>query len=302
MGIFGSNYSTPGPGVSKNERKRKGLARFYQVFFRKFWSLIKLNLLYAVTLLPTFAVVFLLSGLISNRFGYSGAVTDALQASGGNFTAVDAANVSVAMDLMIRFAVSVFFTVFWGGGPVTAGFVYILRSFLWEDPVFLVSDYFKRIRMNLKQSIAVWIIDILVFIALCLAYFVYNSMPSILYFLKYVILVIAFFYTMLHLYIHHLMVTYELSVPKLYRNSALFALSSLPFSILTILAMTFVILIFPAIAFTALNETIAAVFMALVIAFILLLMFSFCGLYIECNATTQIKKYIKEDISVERGE
>lgn len=302
MGLFYSNYSTPGPGVAKNARRRKGIARFYEIFFRKFWDLIKLNLLYIITLLPTFAVIFLLSGIISNKFGYSESLINALQSSGQSLSELDVANISVTMDLLIRFTVSVFFTIFWGGGPVTSGFVYILRSFLWEDPVFLVSDYFKRIRMNLKQSLIVWIIDIAVFVAMCLAYFVYNSMPSILYFLKYVILVLAFFYTMLHLYIHHIMVTYELSIPKLYKNSALFALSSLPFSVLTILVVSFVILIFPSIAFTSANDTIATVFMVLVIAIVLLLLFSFCGLYIECNAVTQIKKYIKEEVSVEKSE
>lgn len=302
MGLFNSNYSAPGPGVSKNARRKKGIARFYEIFFRKFWDLIKLNILYIVTLLPTFAVIFLLSGIISNKFGYSESVINALQSSNQNFSEIDAANVSVTMDLLIRFTVSVVFTILWGGGPATAGFVYILRSFLWEEPVFLVSDYFKRIRMNFKQSLTVWIIDIIVFVLLCLAYFVYNSMPSILYFLKYVILVLAFFYTMLHLYINHLMVTYELSIPQLYKNSALFALSSLPFSVLTVFVVSFVILIFPAIAFTSVNDTIAVVFMILVIAIVFLMLFSFCGLYIECNAITQIKKYIKEEVSVERGE
>lgn len=297
MGLFGGNYSKPGPGVYKNAPEKKGLNLFYEIFFRKFWKLIQLNLMYIVTLLPTFAVVFLLSGMISNRLTVN---TDALAAlSDTSFTQAQAAQISITMDLMTRFFISVFFTVFWGGGPATAGFVYILRSFIWEDSVFLASDYFRHIKSNFKQAIAVWIIDIAVFTAMCYAYFFYGSQANIMYFLKYVILVLAFFYTMLHLFLYHLLVTYKLTIPKLYKNSALFALSSLPWCVLTIAITAFLILIFPAIGFTSQNEQIAVFFTTAVFIIIFALLFAVCGFIIEFNTCRQVRKYIKEDADVE---
>lgn len=297
MGLFGGNYSKPGPGVYKNAPEKKGLNLFYEIFFRKFWKLIQLNLMYIVTLLPTFAVVFLLSGMISNRLTVN---TDALAAlSDTSFTQAQAAQISITMDLMTRFFISVFFTVFWGGGPATAGFVYILRSFIWEDSVFLASDYFRHIKSNFKQAIAVWIIDIAVFTAMCYAYFFYGSQANIMYFLKYVILVLAFFYTMLHLFLYHLLVTYKLTIPKLYKNSALFALSSLPWCVLTIAVTAFLILIFPAIGFTSQNEQIAVFFTTAVFIIIFALLFAVCGFIIEFNTCRQVRKYIKEDADVE---
>ena len=300
MGFFNSNYSRPGPGVSKDEPKKKGLARFYQIFLRKFWDLIKLNLLYIVTLIPTFAVVFILSGMISNRLGVNAETLAMLD--DGSVSAVSAAQVSITADILVRFYISSLFAVLWGGGPVTAGFVFILRSFLWENPVFLVSDYFEHVKSNFKQSIIVWIVDVIAFIVLCYAYFFYGSSPGLLHYGKYVILVIAFFYTMLHLYLYHLLVTYKLSIGKLYKNSALFAISALPFSVLTIAVVAFVMLIWPAIGFTSQIDSISVFFTTASVVLMMTLLFATCGLYIENNAVTQIKKYIKEDAGVERNE
>lgn len=300
MGIFNRNYSTPGPGISKNAPKKKGLNLFYDIFFRKFWKLIQLNVIYIITLIPTFAVIFILSGMISNKLGIN---TNALAAlSGTAFSKVDAARISITADLMTRLFISIFFTIFWGGGPVTAGFVYILRSFIWEDSVFLLSDYFAHIKSNFKQSLAVWIIDILVFIVMCYAYFFYGSLANPMFCLKYVILVLAFFYTMLHLFLYHLLVTYKLTIVKLYKNSALFALSSLPWCVLTIAITVFAVLIFPAIGFTSQIQQLAMFFSAATFLFIILLVFSACGLIIEFNTCMQVKKYIKEDTDVERNE
>lgn len=300
MGLFNPNYSKPGPGVSKDEPRREGLGRFYQILVRKFWDLIKLNLLYIVTLIPTFAVVFILSGMISNRLGIS--ADDFIKLGGEGISPLTAARVSVTTDLVIRFYISALFAILWGGGPVTAGFVFILRSFLWEEHVFLASDYFGHIKSNLRQTIIVWIIDVIAFVLLCYAYFFYGSSPGVIYYGKYVVLVIAFFYTMLHLYLYHLLVTYKLTIGKLYRNSALFAISALPFSVITVAAVTFLILIWPAIGFTAQRDGIAVFFTTASFVLMAVLLFSVCGLYIETNAVTQIKKYIKEDADVERNE
>lgn len=52
-GFFGLFDSTkPGPGVSKNEPKKKRFFLFWELYFRKFFKLIIANLLYAVVSLP----------------------------------------------------------------------------------------------------------------------------------------------------------------------------------------------------------------------------------------------------------
>lgn len=52
-GFFGMFNSTkPGPGVSKNEPQKKRLFLFWELFFRKFFKLVVVNLLYVLVSLP----------------------------------------------------------------------------------------------------------------------------------------------------------------------------------------------------------------------------------------------------------
>ncbi len=53
MAFFGLfNYSKPGPGVDKNAPKKKRFFFFFELYFRKFWKLIQLNLLFLVCCIP----------------------------------------------------------------------------------------------------------------------------------------------------------------------------------------------------------------------------------------------------------
>lgn len=53
MAFFGLfNYSKPGPGVDKNAPKKKRFFLFFELYFRKFWKLIQLNLLFLVCCIP----------------------------------------------------------------------------------------------------------------------------------------------------------------------------------------------------------------------------------------------------------
>ncbi|MBE6798501.1 MAG: DUF624 domain-containing protein [Ruminococcaceae bacterium] len=51
MRIFKS-FDTPGKGVSKNEREKRGFFRFFELFFRNFWVLVSADLWFVLTSLP----------------------------------------------------------------------------------------------------------------------------------------------------------------------------------------------------------------------------------------------------------
>ena len=56
-GIFGFfDYSKPGKGVEKDEPQKPRFLYFWELFFRKFWKLIQLNLLYVASCLLIFTV------------------------------------------------------------------------------------------------------------------------------------------------------------------------------------------------------------------------------------------------------
>ncbi len=52
MGLFFRNYDTPGKGVSKNEPKKRGFFRFFELYFRNFWKLISAQFWYILLCLP----------------------------------------------------------------------------------------------------------------------------------------------------------------------------------------------------------------------------------------------------------
>lgn len=65
MAFFGLfNYSKPGPGVDKNAPKKKRFFLFFELYFRKFWKLIQLNLLFLVCCIPIVTIGPAICGMI----------------------------------------------------------------------------------------------------------------------------------------------------------------------------------------------------------------------------------------------
>ena len=63
-GFFGFfDYSKPGPGVQKNGPRKKSFVIFLEIFSRKFWKLITVNLLFVLVSLPVLSVGLANSGL-----------------------------------------------------------------------------------------------------------------------------------------------------------------------------------------------------------------------------------------------
>lgn len=48
MGFFSNSYYKEGPGVEKNERKKKGFFAFFEKYFRNFWGLFLVNFVYSL--------------------------------------------------------------------------------------------------------------------------------------------------------------------------------------------------------------------------------------------------------------
>lgn len=70
MGLF-NNYQKAGKGVSKDEINRKGFIPFFQLFIRKFWNLVKLNLLYFAFCIPIVTIGPATAGLVKVLKNYT---------------------------------------------------------------------------------------------------------------------------------------------------------------------------------------------------------------------------------------
>jgi len=56
-GFFGfGNYAKPGKGVKKDAPKKKRFFQFFEIYFRKFWKLVQLNLIYFLFCIPIITI------------------------------------------------------------------------------------------------------------------------------------------------------------------------------------------------------------------------------------------------------
>lgn len=302
MGFFTPSYDKPGKGIDPDAPQKRSFFRFFDIFFRKFWKFIKINLLYVLVSIPTFALVFFLSGIISNSFlsmngteemfrSIAEQIAQASENAGG--ADYQYSVLVVTFDLFIRLIISYLFMTLWGMGPATAGITYILRNFAREEHAWLWSDFKSSFKNNFKQSLIVFVIDIVVFLLLYTAFVVYSQMTGALSMLKYFIVVIAIIYTIMHFYIYPMMVTFDLKLKDLYRNALIFALGKLP-SNLFILVILLLIHVGSAFAAVVYGGNYAMLVLFVVLLLEILLLQSFSAFLINFNTYPKMKSYMFE--------
>jgi len=116
MGFFTRDFSKAGPGVPKDEPRKKGIARFFEIITREHRDLMKVNLLFTLAVLPS--MVFFILGLF-NIFA-----------------------------LGLGFSIVASYPV---GGAMAASFFCITRM-LRDDPAFVWDDWKRKFRESLRQA------------------------------------------------------------------------------------------------------------------------------------------------------
>lgn len=225
MGLFNS-YTKPGPGVSKDAPKKKGIFLCLELFSRKLSKLIALNLLYFICSLPMIIIYFMIFLLVipylfNNIFDFSQIGQENL----------------VIMEMILSLFLSLFFTTTLGSGPASASMAYVMREFSRENHVWLFSSFFEKMKENFKQEIVVAIFDLVFSFAASFGLIFYLNQyiltGSMLWFFIFLLMVmLSFFFISMHYYIHQLIVTFENKLKDVYKNALLFAMSSVPQNLL----------------------------------------------------------------------
>lgn len=131
MGLFSRNFDRPGPGVQKDEPRKKGAARFFELLFRDFVDYIKLSLLFTAAALPS-AAAFVWGAfpyLVGEpEFGIS--------------------LLPLMLSLILAYPI---------GGVLVACFYNITRH-MRDDPSFLWHDFKRKFKENHKQAAMMGII------------------------------------------------------------------------------------------------------------------------------------------------
>lgn len=215
MGLF-FNYDKPGPGVEKDGPKKRGIFLFMELLWRKLGKIFLSNMLYVLVSLPVillyhFFSFFVMSAILPAELAQSD-------------TAVN------QLTLML----TVLITVFWGTGPVSCGYTFLLRNFAREEHVWLASDFFEHIRKNFKQSIIIFLIDLVVLFAGVNSIYFYFSMAAqypVMQYLAYFMIVCMVIYTFMHFYMYEFLVTFKVSIKDVFKNSLIMAFASAPINL-----------------------------------------------------------------------
>ncbi|HEX9058987.1 MAG TPA: hypothetical protein VF941_02275 [Clostridia bacterium] len=265
-GFFGFfDYSKPGPGVDKDEPPKARFYTFIDIYMRKFRGLIKLNLLFSLFNIPAIVIsfivvqVFLFPHRISEYELLEGAIRIMVQA------------------LLLLIPVITF-------GPAQAGFTFVLRNYSREDHAFVWSDFKEHAFKNLKQSLVISLIDILVtaFVGFLLNFYLSTANGNVLYKVIGGLILLGFvIFLMMHIFIYPLLVTFKLRVRDIYKNAFIFTVLSFKANIgIILICLIFIVLAFysPYIG----------------ILLLLLLLFSTVGLITNFHAYPLLKKYMIE--------
>ncbi len=222
-------FTTEGKGVDKNAPPKWAFFRYIELLWRKRFKLIGANLLYfSFNLLLTLLVVVILYILSSLSLTVAG-ITNI------NEWMESALNMDTFFRVLLITLIMFTCIPIFATGPFQAGFTYLLKSFVKEEPVFLWTDFTTKTRSNKKLSIQVSIIngvigfllilDAVVYIAIANdTSGIYKSIPAPFLFIAAIFIVFGFaLFFMMNLYIYPMIVTFHITLKQLYKNAFIFA-------------------------------------------------------------------------------
>ena len=221
MSIFGGlfNYSKEGPGVSRDAPKKKRFFLFFELYFRKFWKLCLVNIIYVLFCIPMVAAVFALYLIASTSTDFT------------------------TQPWFIPAAILSFVLAAVTFGPATAGATYVLRNFAREEHAYIWYHFWKAFKSNFRQASVMGVIDILVScIAAYVIMFYAMSMGEGNSFVILLILSVIFLiiFTVMNYYVYLLMVTIELPFIHLIKNSFILSVLGIKYNVVVFI-FTFII-------------------------------------------------------------
>lgn len=226
------NPQGSGKGVEKIPEGPDNISKCFKILGRNITNLFYLNLLLIFGNFPLMFGLFALSGNLNTptsaassalfaplhgamRFSGSSPVSSALYGLHG--IQVSTSTPTIWTYIFFTLTLLVIFTF----GFVNTGVSYLLRSIVRGDPIFFFQDFFGAIKKNIKQSLILGIIDVAI-IGLCVydIMFFYMNGSSLFY----VNLLILCLYMMMRYYMYIILITFDLSIWKIIKNSLIFSM------------------------------------------------------------------------------
>ena len=267
MGLFSRDYESAGPGIAKNAPKKQGLALFFDIFFRKFWLMIGLNILFFLFTIPLVATLPVMYYVRNPKI-----------------------SLTIVLILVAVFGVVI--------GPAFAGISRVIRLFLLGRHSFIVRDFFKGFKQNFSKAAIVGVLDIIALLSAFAGYYSYPYLATlynnkIFYVPMVITFSVAIVILMMNYYIFLMITATDLSLKNLIKNSFALAFVALKQNFIT----TVILILYSAF--------LAVLFIYMMPLFMLVLpLFSVVPMwFVVCfNSYPVIQKYVITPFYENRGE
>lgn len=247
-----------GKGISKNQATLEpGLKRFFISYKNNFGKIVTVNIIMVLCNFPIFFLIAALSGVSQNDIYFP--LSDLFQNVNGIFEAdggvtpykmtlfaiegLQKQDLAPSVMTYVMYAVSAL-TLF-SFGPVNAGTAYVLRNIAAGEHVFVWADFKYAVKRNWKQALPFGIIDVIISAWLC--WNIYTMIVAPGQFITSVLvwsnIVLLIFYFFMRYYIYVQMVTFKLSVFKIFKNSLIFSLLGIKRNVMALLGILFVLML-----------------------------------------------------------
>lgn len=252
MGMFFGNYDRPGPGVRKDAPPQKAVPRFFSILQRKFFDLSKLNLLFCIPVAVVAMLVYLLNLVVP-------------------YLIID------LLPVILLF-------------PFIGGLTYVTRNYVREEHAFIYSDFKDAVKNNWKafliDGVVVYLVTAILMVSI--PYYL-NAAPKGI--LSSVAAGICILIGMLVLFSQYyapvLIVTFDLKIGQILKNSLIFAILGLWRNILVTFLLGVLILLLYLSQIMPLTIIIA-------VCFGIFLMFSYSSFLINFSVYPLINKMMIE--------
>lgn len=247
-----------GKGVTKSQAlkgENTDIYSFFRVLKTRFWNISALNMLYIIVNFPIIFGLIYLSGVFfaettapaspfySQLFGM-------MQYGETPYISMLSSIIGTNADLSVPTTVAKIFgyltlLIVFTNGISSVGASYITRNFVRGEPTFILSDFFSAINKNFKQSVVLGILD-----SLFLFIFGYGSMTYFINSGTYVVNVMLFaeillflIYLTMRFYMYTLLITFDLNIVKILKNSFIFAVVGFKRNIVAWIGVIFVLFV-----------------------------------------------------------
>ncbi len=299
-------FNRDGKGVNPEDVvTTTGLKGFFYRYKVSFSKLLSINILYVLGNIFLVFLVLTFAGYTKINYFHPSNDQFALQngiiaAMGGADSAFDLSILTGQVQQVMSSANTSLTYVFWAlsaitlltWGCVNAGGAYLTRNLIMGEPVFPLSDFWYAIKRNWKQALPVGILDAI--ICLLIPYNIYvmlisggNYLASLMLWMN---IALFFIYTFMRFYIYVQLVSFDLSIKKIFKNSFSFALLAWKRNFMALLGIVIMLLLeYVFLLFGG------GVLLPLAVAFPLMLFFSHASFMAIYASFYVIKKYMIDD-------